>query len=387
MELDLPHTSQDEVLRQRARFNVLSAGRRWGKSVIAINLLIEAALLGKKCGYFGPTYKLINEVYRELKQRIEGAIIQSNDQEKRIELLSGGVIECWSLQRRDSGRGRKYHLVVVDEAAFVKDLKECWTEAIRPTLTDYKGDAWFLSTPKGKNYFYHLFLKGKDGDLNWASFQKTTYDNPAMDKEEIDDAGRELPELAFSQEYLAEFNDNVACPFGHDKIEHCVGDMSTEPAVVYAADLAKSHDWTVIIGLDRNGAVCHFERFQKDWRQTKNILLNLPVHVPLWLDSTGVGDPICEEIAGERTRVHLFKFTSQSKQQLMEGLASAIHQHKLIFPDGLIREELENFEYEYTRGGVKYSAPSGLHDDCVCALALAWMGLAKSHRPGNYSFI
>jgi hypothetical protein len=141
----------------------------------------------------------------------------------------------------------------------------------------------------------------------------------------------------------------------------------------------------VIIGIDKNGSVCHFDRFQNDWRQTTQKVLALP-KVPIYIDSTGVGDPIGEDIARVRDVV-LFKFTSQSKQQIMEGLAVGIQSRKITFPDGLIKTELENFEYEYTRTGVRYTAPEGMHDDCVCALALAWKGYGENSQSGQYSFM
>jgi hypothetical protein len=89
------------------------------------------------------------------------------------------------------------------------------------------------------------------------------------------------------------------------------------------------------------------------------------------VDSTGVGDPIVEDLHRVCRRVEGFKFSSQSKQQIMEGLAASIQRTELTFPDGILRNELDSFCYEYHRGGVSYEAPSGLHDDGVCALALA----------------
>jgi len=88
------------------------------------------------------------------------------------------------------------------------------------------------------------------------------------------------------------------------------------------------------------------------------------------IDSTGVGDPIVEQLQHRMPQMEGYNFTSASKQQLMEGLASAIQKHEITFPDTEIAQELREFGYEYTRTGVRYSAPEGLHDDCVCALAL-----------------
>lgn len=379
-----PHPGQQQVITEAKRFNVLCCGRRWGKSALAVNLLSETALDGHPAGYFTPTYKLLTEIYKDCHARLKPIVSKSN-QNQFIELITGGLIDFWTLENDYAGRGRKYKRDVIDEAAFSKNLFDKWTQAIRPTLTDLKGDAFFLSTPKGKNDFYKLYMRGKSGEANWQSWQMSTYTNPYIDPSEIDDAKSDLPELAFSQEYMAEFNDSIANPFGYPYIQQCTYPLSTEPAVCYGIDLAKSFDWAVIIGLDRNGAVCHFDRWQSDWRTTTRKILDLP-DKPIVLDSTGSGDPVGEDIARVRS-VELFVFTSRTKQQIMEGLAVAIQKREITFPEGIIKDELECFEYEYTRSGVKYSAPSGLHDDCVCALALCWdLYRRVGKSSGQYSF-
>jgi hypothetical protein len=142
-------------------------------------------------------------------------------------------------------------------------------------------------------------------------------------------------------------------------------------AAYYGIDLAKSVDWTVIIGMDKLGNVVHFDRFQKDWMQTKETILRLPSNIPIVIDSTGVGDAIVEDLQKKFSQMHGFKFTSVSKQQLLEGLSNAIQTKSISYPDGFIRHELEVFEYKFTPTGVRYSAPQGFHDDCVIALALA----------------
>jgi hypothetical protein len=382
--LNKPHAGQIKVLNEAQRFNVLCCGRRWGKTKLAVNLLIEPALKGLPTAYFTPTYKLLEETFNECANICADIIIKKHDQQF-IHLETGGKIEFWSLDNPLAGRSRKYARDIIDEASFTKDLFKSWNEAIRPTLTDLKGDAYFLSTPRGKNDFFKLFMKGQQGDNNWKSWQMSTYTNPFIDPEEIDDARKDLPELAFSQEYLAEFNDNAANPFGIAYINQCVYPLSTFPAVCYAVDLAKSYDYTVIIGLDKLGGVCHFQRFQMDWASTTREILNLPKGVPIIIDSTGVGDPIGEDIARHRNNVELFKFTANTKQQIMEGLAAAIQQRRITFPEGIIVQELSNFEYQYTNRGVKYSAPSGLHDDAVCALAMAVNKFGNYKSMGAYS--
>jgi hypothetical protein len=375
--------NQAKILRERKRFNVLACGRRFGKSALAVNLLAEMAISGQPAGYFTPTYKLLDGTYTECLNVLE-PIIKRKNEHQFIELITGGRIEFWTLENELAGRSRKYKRVILDEAAFNRDLWKRWTESIRPTLTDLKGDGWFLSTPRGKNDFHKLFSRHKAGEENWMSWQMSTYTNPYIDPAEIDDAQKDLPALAFSQEYMAEFNENVANPFGIDFISQCTFPLSNQPAVCFGVDVARSFDFTVIIGLDRNCQVCYFERFQKDWRQTTQAIINLP-NVPIAIDGTGVGGPIGEDVARVK-QVDIVIFTQHTKQAMMEGLALAIQQRKITFPEGVITDELKNFEYEYSKMGVKYSAPSGLHDDAVCALALA-LTKWKSGGDGQYSYI
>jgi hypothetical protein len=380
LELPQPHTNQQKILDSQARFRVVMCGRRFGKSELSQIEIITNALVGKNVAYITPTYQLARVFFEKL---IKAVPFESNKSELSIKFPNDGSVEFFTGERLDNLRGRKFHLVVIDEASFIPNLEEGWLNSIRPTLTDYKGRALFLSTPKGKNFFYSLYLK--NGEPDWEAFKFTTYDNPHIDKTEIDDARTQIPEVVFEQEYMANPSENAANPFGSAFIKQCTFELSHEPPIAFGVDLAKSVDFTAIIGLDRNGSVCHFERFQKDWRQTKQVINSLP-KVPILMDSTGVGDPIFEDLQRDGVNVQGYKFSSTSKQQLMEGLASAIHQRKITFPEGHITQELEIFEYQYTSFGVKYSAPPGFHDDCVMALGLAWHHYVRNQAQGRYSF-
>ena len=380
LELPQPHTNQQKILDSQSRFRVVMCGRRFGKSELSQIEIITNALVGKNVAYITPTYQLARVFFEKL---IKAVPFESNKSELSIKFPNDGSVEFFTGERLDNLRGRKFHLVVIDEASFIPNLEEGWLNSIRPTLTDYKGRALFLSTPKGKNFFYSLYLK--NGEADWESFKFTTYDNPHIDKTEIDDARTQIPQVVFEQEYMANPSENAANPFGNAFIKQCTFELSHEPPIAFGVDLAKSVDFTAIIGLDRNGSVCHFERFQKDWRQTKQVINSLP-KVPILMDSTGVGDPIFEDLQRDGVNVQGYKFSSTSKQQLMEGLASAIHQRKITFPEGHITQELEIFEYQYTSFGVKYSAPPGFHDDCVMALGLSWHHYVRNQAQGRYSF-
>lgn len=380
IELPTPHINQQQILNADRRFVVVMCGRRFGKSELSQILIIKEALKGGQVAYITPTYKLAQVFFERLTKVLP---FKNNIQKLKIYCPNEGSIEFFTGERLDNLRGRKFHLVIIDEAAFISDLEDGWNNSIRPTLTDFEGRAVFLSTPRGKNFFYSLFMK--QGENDWQSFKFSTYDNPHINPREIDEARIQLPEVVFNQEYLADPAENSANPFGNAFIKRCIKPISAQPIVCYGIDLAKSVDFTVIVGLDNNGNVAYFDRFQLDWHNTKETIKRLPP-APIIVDSTGVGDPILEDLLREGVNIEGLKFTSQSKQQLMEGLASAIQQGRIGFPEGVIVDELDVFEYQFTANGVRYSAPSGFHDDCVMALALAWQNHNVKRGSGRYAF-
>ena len=383
IELNNPHEGQRAVLESDARFKVLMCGRRWGKSLISKNISITEALAGRVTGYVTPTYHLAKVFFDDIAKIIPSEIAQANKSDLTFKFVTGGEIRFFTGERLDNFRGLRLHNVIIDEAAYIPHLQDAWNNAIRPTLTDFEGKALFISTPRGKDFFYNLYLRNS-GD--WKSFKYTTYDNPFIKVSEIDDAKNSLPISAFEQEFMANPSENAANPFGIDFIRQNIQTLSNSNPICYGIDLAKSYDYTVILGLDINGAVCSLDRFQSDWNATKAKIRELK-NVPKLIDATGVGDPIVEELQREDYLIEGFKFTSTSKQQLMEGLVTSIQQGNVKYPDGILVDELSIFEYVYTANGVKYSAPNGMHDDCVCALALANKIFMRSQSMGKYTLI
>jgi len=210
------HAGQLQVMADSKRFNVLKIGRRFGKTTMATNRLIpEVALDGKPVAYFTPTYTDLSDVWIEVKNRLHEVIESKNEQTKQIRLKTGGVIDFWSMDNPDSGRGRKYARVIVDEAEKSKKFKEAWQNTILPTLIDLKGDAWILSTPKfGQTYFKELHAGAKDLD-NWAAFNLSTFNNPHIDPAEIENIRLSMDELSFRCEILAEDIDISNNPFAY----------------------------------------------------------------------------------------------------------------------------------------------------------------------------
>lgn len=215
VRLSLPnrHAGQLRVAREAKRFNVLSCGRRWGKTKFGLDLLTShprlGLLQGMPCAWGAPTFQILREVWREARELLDPITQRASDQEHRLELVGGGVLECWSLDGPNPMRSRKYGLVAIDEAAFVRDLANKWNKAIRPTLADYRGEAWFLSSPAGLGDYYDLWRRGQPGDIeyrpDWSSWMMGTATNPYISPEEIEDARRDTPPMEFRQEWLGEF--------------------------------------------------------------------------------------------------------------------------------------------------------------------------------------
>lgn len=380
LEIRLPalHLGQADVRAKAKRFNVLACGRRWGKTLLGIDRAIEPALNGLPVGWFAPAYKYLKEPWREIGDRLRPLISRMNETEKVIELLTGGRIDFWSLRdTEDAGRSYKYARVIVDEAAMVRRLGAWWTEAGRPTLADYRGDAWFLSTPKGRNYFWSLFC---DQGAEFARWQMPTSTNPYIAAEEIEAARASTPELAFRQEWLAEFIDEAGGVFKgvFDAIEPGAGACPPVDGQRYyiGVDLAKYQDWTVLCVLDAAGRQVYLERFnQISWERQIAAIERVANTYPgsILIDSTGVGDPIYERLRGKGLPIQPFHFTAASKDQLIDNLAILIEQRRLTLMDDEVQtNELISYEYEQLASGrLRTNAPQGMHDDCVIALALA----------------
>lgn len=376
-------TYQREAIFCPERSAVIEATTKAGKTMGCLIWIIEGAcndgVEGSEFWWVAPIYEQTKIAYRRMKRLLrgtdqEGVYWKANDSDLSITLQNGRVMRFKSADKPDGLYGEDVYRAVIDEASRCKE--EAW-HAVRSTLTATNGAVRIIGNVKGrKNWAYALARKVESGALpGWRYAKITARDAVAagiISAEQVASAKRELPEHVFRELYEAEPSEDGANPFGLQHIAACVKPMSALPPVAYGADLAKSIDFTVVVGLDGAGVVCGFDRWQHvPWSETERRLLARIGNTPAMVDSTGVGDPVVEGMQRSAGAIEGFKFTSTSKQQLMEGLVMAIQQGEVGFPDGPIRHELEAFEYEHTRTGVRYSAPEGQHDDCVCALALA----------------
>jgi hypothetical protein len=360
-----------------ARYGIVEASTKAGKTAGCMAWIIEQAMVNggvnRNFWWVAPVYPQAKIAFRRIKAGLTPGSFIANESELTITLLGiGSVVWFKTGEKPDNLYGEDVWAAVVDEASRCRE--ESWI-ALRSTLTATRAPVRIIGNVKGRtNWHYRIARRAEAGAIGYAYAKLTAYDAVAggvLEAEEIEDAKRALPDAVFRELYLAEPSDDQGNPFGLSAIERCVAPLSEARPEAIGIDLAKSHDWCVAIGLDRTGSVCGFERWQGSWETTEARILNLVGSTPTLIDSTGVGDPIVERLRLKRFNIEGFKFTQQSKQQLMEGLAVAIQQSAIRFPDGPIKQELDTFEYAYTRTGAIYTAPEGLHDDCVMSLALA----------------
>lgn len=375
------YPKQRAVFFDPARTVVCDASTKAGKSVGALVWCLDQGINqhpGESGVWVAPVYPQAKVMYRRLRRwlsKVDPARKHwdANDSELFITLPGGCVLWFKGGDRPDSIYGSDYAFAVIDEGTRCKE--EAY-HAVESTLTATGGPLRIISNVKGRgNWVYRLGQLAKSGTVGMAYFRLTAWDAVeagVLNREVVEDARRKLPEAVFNELFMAVPSDDGGNPFGIDHIAACIAPLAEGDPVAFGVDLAKKRDWTVEIGLNDMGQTCRFERWQKQpWSETHRRIVADVGDVPALVDSTGVGDPIVEGLQRVLPRVEGYGFTSLSKQKLMEGLAVAIQSGEVTFPDGPIRDELEAFEYEYTRTGVRYSAPDGLNDDCVCALALA----------------
>lgn len=199
--------SQAVIALDPHRFRVLCCGRRFGKTTLAIDQIkaCAAAQPNRRVAYIAPTYQQARDIaWEQLKRDLIQAAESVNESRLEIRLVNGSLIILRGWEAIETLRGQFFHLIVLDEVAMFRNFDSIWEEVIRPTLTDVRGEALFISTPKGFNHFYDLFNKEADDD-DYKSFHYSTLDNPHIPKDEIEKAKRELTEDRFAQEYLADF--------------------------------------------------------------------------------------------------------------------------------------------------------------------------------------
>jgi phage terminase large subunit-like protein len=378
-----PHAGQLEVHNSDARFKVLSAGRRWGKTRLGVNECLDAASKGGRAWWVSPSYKTSEVGWRPLRQiarKIPNAEVRLVD--RMVTLPGGGFVAVRSADNPDSLRGEGLDFVVMDECAFMQ--REAWTEAIRPALSDRLGKALFISTPKGRNWFWENYQRGINGEQGWQSWTYPTSTNPFIDKGEIEAAKRDLPEIIFRQEYLAEFVDDSGGVFRRVQEAAILTPQEPQPGRQYVAgvDVAASVDYTVVTVMDAESKeMVYMDRFNRVDYPVLIDRLESVYHryhlTSMTVESNSIGRPVIDELVSRGLNIVPFTTTSATKQGIIQNLQSAFENGQIrVLDDPVLVGELLSFEAKRNASGsFSYSAPDGMHDDCVMSLAIAWHGV------------
>jgi phage terminase large subunit len=229
--------AQDIVAQSPARWRVVIAGRRFGKTHLSIReLCYHAKEPNKEVWYVAPTYKMAKQiVWRKLKNKLQDLnwVAKHNETELSLYLKNGSTISLKGADNYDSLRGVGLDFIVLDEFADIDP--EAWYETLRPTLSDKQGRALFIGTPKGiGNWAYEIYQNCQDDAASWASFTYTTLDGGNVPPEEVEQARKDLDERTFRQEYMATFETFAGrIYYGFDRAQNVKAWTKPIPDVVY----------------------------------------------------------------------------------------------------------------------------------------------------------
>jgi len=344
-----------------------------------------------KIGWVSPIYKQCKKVFDEIDNAFASnqfVFKHKNKTDLTFTSHNNTSINFYSAERYDNIRGETFDYLILDEFAFMDS--EAWSEVLRATVLVRGKKVLFLSTPKGKNHFHRLHSLGGTNP-QYKSFNMTSYDNPIINPTEIDDAKATLPEHVFRQEYLAEFVDGGSGLF-LNPTTITKGDITNR---MYAGlDIGRADDYTVLSVFNERGEMVFIDRWNNAmW----NVIVDKVVQrinefkCHTYVEVNGVGDPIFEQVkqkVNDSNLIQPFVTTSKSKQDIIEQLVVANQNKEVKFLDiEWLLKELDLFTYDYNpkTKSVKYSAPSGFHDDGVMATAIGYNALKQISLKGVYN--
>lgn len=384
------YPKQLDAIFNDCRYAFIEASTKSGKTHGCIVWLLEQALMAEEGGrnywWVAPVNTQAEIAFTRIKRALPKEIYKANENDKKITLINGSIIWFKSGDNPDSLYGEDVYAAVIDEGS---RCKHDVFIAVRSTLTATRGPIRVIGNVKGRlTWTYKLGRKAKrhmeQGGKTYHYAKLTAWDAVAggiLDAEEVIDAQELLPRDVFNELYLAEPSDDGGNPFGIKDIENCLQGAISKNILAgpfyIGIDVAKKNDWFVVVVLNSLGEIVHFDRWQGPWEmaipRAAEIIRMFPMSRTL-IDSTGQGDPVVtaiQQYLNNNFVIEGYNFSLQSKQKLMEGLAISIQRQAVGILEGVMKDECDAFGYEYTKTGVRYSAPEGDHDDTVMALALA----------------
>jgi hypothetical protein len=402
LKLPKPHEGrtmggQKRILSEMRRFNVLDCGRRFGKTDLCEIVIHQPILQGYPVGWFAPTYKILDEAWTEITRLYAPIITGANKTEKRIDFITGGILEGWTLDKEGAARGRKYKRIVIDEAARVKNLVDIFNYDLRATLIDYAGDALFPSTPKGLNDFWQLWELAGD-DPEWARWQMPTSENPYQALSEIAAMRAAMPERVARQELDAEFLEDGS--FFQNVDACCVIERPDKPEQHTGHRIVAGLDWGLSDDFSRLTVYCVPCNRTVDWWGANRMDYSMQREFvkskmwawdnpPLLPERNSIGTPNIEMLMQDGLNIAYgpdgapgFNTTSITKSQLIMALALGMDKKEPRLPKEYAGE-MRAYEVEVTTTNPKFSAPDGQHDDRVISSALAWWLAVRGFDPSK----
>lgn len=386
IKLNRPHAKQLAFMRSKAKRRVICAGRRVGKTTGMAIYAVERMLQGRRVLEAAPTADQTNTFWsickKALAEPIAAGVIYKNETERILEIPStGGRIRTKTAWDADSLRGDYADDLILDEYSLMHP--SAWNEVGAPMLLDNNGDATFIFTPKRKNHAYSLFVRAMgDTSGRWESFQFTSFDNPHLSREALDEITADMTEEAYQQEILAQFLDSEGAVFRN--IAACMKAPITSPdkhqghRIVAGCDWAKQQDYTAFsFGCLECKQEVERDRFNKiDYAFQVERLKRLCVKwkpITILTELNSIGQPIFEQLQRSGLPVRGFETTATTKPPLIENLALTLEREEWQFQaDPIWTSELESYERKVNAntGRSSYGAPDGCNDDTVISRAL-----------------
>ncbi|MDW8293628.1 MAG: terminase family protein [Anaerolineae bacterium] len=356
---------------------VVMCGRRWGKTTLGGVALIAFALAGAECAWVAPSFPQSRTLWRWMLRVLEGKhYTRVSKVDRRIEIQGGGSITIYSAEAETTIRGSAFDFVVVDEAAYIPE--QVWEATLIPTLADRRGRAMIIGTPKGRNWFWREWMRGKQNEPGYHAYQASTRDNPNPNIQAAYQRAKELlPARIFAQEWDAIPVDDAGGVFIGAR--QCARSVERKGEVVLGVDLGRDEDYTAVAVFDTHQqAFLQVERWRgTPYTYTAERVENIArKHDPVAIvvETNAMGAAVADLLEARGLPVSRHTTTRASKQQIIERLAAAIEREEVTLPpDDYVLTEFEAFTARRRAdGGYDYSAPAGLHDDCVMACAIAY---------------
>lgn len=382
------HPGQHEVFNHPARFRVLACGRRWGKTLLATLIAMEAVFSGKRVWWVAPTTTIAMLGWRELISRVGSIATYKNETHLVLRFPGGGEIWFKSTDKPDNLRGDSLDLVIFDEAAFVKD--GVWDYVISPMLGDRLGKAVLISTPNGiGNYFHKLWAYGQDPlNTEYKSWQMPTSTNPYFPKSELERIEKETPDIVWKQEWLADFGSDGASVFRNiDEI--CVLNpqkVAIDTYYIAGLDWGVKNDYTVLSVFNaRSREQVYMERTNKVSFDVQYALIKAACDnyniKRILVEENSIGMSPLQELVKLGLPVQPFQTTNATKQDIVTQMVYAMDSFKIkLLKDPVLINELKRYEAQRLPSGTwRYAAAGKGHDDTVMATMLAVSLLSLSN--------